>query len=489
MSSAPSTTVRDFDGVHIGGKARTGTAPPIESVDPASGRVWARVGAAGPEQVAEAVDAARECFDTAWSRIEPGERGACLYRLADLLVEHRDTLAALETTDNGKPLRDTTDEITRSARWLRFFAGAADKLYGQTIPMGGGIEVRAYRKPYGVVAAITPWNSPIYQYAWKLGPTLAAGNTVVLKPSELAPVTATVLAGLVGEAGFPPGTVNVVAGDRAVGAALVDAAGVDKVTFTGGTGTGRAVAAAAGRRLVPATLECGGKTPLLVFADADFDVALDIAARVGFRSAGQSCAQVSRVLVARPVYDRFVERLAERARALRVGDPSASDTDIGPVISAAARDRIVASVEAATTAGHRLVAGGTTQPERDGFFVTPTVFADVEPDAALWRAEIFGPVVAAAPFDGEDEAIALANDADYGLVAAVCTNDAHRAARVAHAMQTGVVCVNTYRPGHWQVPYGGRKNSGFGLENGLEAMHEYSVVQTHVVGTSDPGRS
>ncbi|HEV7649759.1 MAG TPA: aldehyde dehydrogenase family protein [Actinophytocola sp.] len=495
MSSAPSTpvtaaAVRHFDGVHIGGEARPGTAVPIESVDPATGQVWARVSAAGPEQLAEAVAAARHCLDTSWSRVDPGERGACLYRLADLLLDHRDTLAALETTDNGKPLRDTTDEITRSARWLRFFAGAADKLYGQTIPMGRELEVRTYRKPYGVIAAITPWNSPIYQYAWKLGPTLAAGNTVVLKPSELAPVTATVLAGLVGEAGFPPGAVNVVAGDGSVGAALVDAPGIDKVTFTGGTGTGRTVAAAAGRRLIPATLECGGKTPLLVFADADLDLAVDITARVGFRSAGQSCAQVSRVLIARPVYERFLDRLAERARALRVGDPAAAGTDVGPVISAAARDRIVASIEAATRAGHRLVAGGAAQSARAGFFVTPTVFADVGPGSALWRTEVFGPVVAAAAFDGEDEAVALANDSDYGLVAAVCTADANRAARVAHAMETGVVCVNTYRPGHWQVPYGGRKNSGFGLENGLEAMHEYSVPQTHVVGTaSDPRRS
>jgi (Z)-2-((N-methylformamido)methylene)-5-hydroxybutyrolactone dehydrogenase len=225
-----------------------------------------------------------------------------------------------------------------------------------------------------------------------------------------------------------------------------------------------------------------------VFDDADLDLALDIAARVGFRSAGQSCAQVSRMLIARPVYARFLDRLAERAGALRVGDPTAAGTDIGPVISAAARDRIVASIEAASRAGHRLVAGGPARPDGPGFFVTPTVFADVEPGSTLWRTEIFGPVVAAAPFDDENEAVALANDSDYGLVAAVCTADANRAARVAHAMQAGVVCVNTYRPGHWQVPYGGRKNSGFGLENGLEAMHEYSVPQAHVVGTASDSR-
>ncbi|MGH3756716.1 aldehyde dehydrogenase family protein [Actinophytocola sp.] len=494
MSSARRNTTagaREFDGVYIDGEHRTGTAPePVESVDPATGQVWARIDAAGPEQVAEAVAVARRCLDTAWARVEPGERGACLYRLADRLVTHRDMLALLETTDNGKPLRDTREEILRAARWLRFFAGAADKLYGHTIPMGDGLEVRTYRKPYGVIAAITPWNSPIYQYVWKLGPTLAAGNTVVLKPSQLAPVTATVLAGLIDEAGFPPGAVNVVTGDGTVGAALVNSPGVDKVTFTGGTGTARTVAAAAGHRLVPATVESGGKTPLLVFADADLDLAVDIAARVGFRSAGQSCAQVSRVLVARPVYERFLGRFADRAGALRLGDPTAMETDVGPVISAAARDRITASIEAGRRAGHRLIRGGTPVTGRPGFFVTPTIFADAGPDSPLWRAEIFGPVVAVLAFDTEEEAVALANDSDYGLVAAVCTTDTHRAGRVSHALETGVVCVNAYRPGHWQVPYGGRKNSGFGLENGLEAMHEYSVPQTHVVGTaSDSGRS
>ena len=489
MSSAPSRTdaLPRYDGVHIAGAPVADTGGPvIESIDPATGEVWATVTAAGPDEVAAAVAAARRCLDREWSRVDPGERGVRLRRLADLLLDRRESLARLESIDNGKPIRDTVDEIARAARWLRFFAGAADKLYGDTIPMGDGLEGRTYRKPFGVVAAITPWNSPIYQYAWKLGPLLACGNTVVLKPSELAPVTATLLAGLVTEAGFPPGTVGVIAGDGAAGAALVAHPGIDKVTFTGGGGTARAVAAAAGANLTPLTLECGGKAPLLVFADCDLDLAVGIAARVGFRSAGQSCAQVSRILVERPVFDEFVDRLRLRVLALRVGHPLDPTTEVGPLISRASADRVLASVERGRQAGYRLVCGGTRPASAPasgpGFYVTPTVFADPDPASSLWRDEIFGPVVAALPFDTEDEAVALANDVDYGLVAGLCTNDIGRGSRVAHALDVGVVCVNTYRPGHWQLPYGGRKGSGYGLENGLEAMREYSVVQTHVVG-------
>ncbi len=391
--------------------------------------------------------------------------------------------AELESRDNGKPLRDTLGEVQRAVEWFTFFAGAADKIGGEELPIRPNSLAYTRREPVGVVGAILPWNSPILLYSWKLGPALAAGNAIVLKPAEQTPVSAMELAKLIGEAGFPPGVVNVAPGYGAVaGVGLAAHSGVNKISFTGSHATARKIMQAAAGNLKRLTFECGGKSPHIVFADADVERALVVATQSAFRSTGQSCSLGSRLFVQRPLYPEFVERIAERARRIRVGMPLDRSTHIGPQTSAEQLAKTQSYIALGEQEGARLVAGGRRPKGFDrGYFIEPTVFAGVDNRSRLAQEEIFGPVLAVIPFDTEEEAITLANDVEYGLVAGLWTSDVSRAHRVAGALEAGLVTVNTFRTTHPMLPYGGYKMSGLGRENGMEAIHHYTELKTVVV--------
>lgn len=482
------TDIRRYPNLFIGGewtKPHSGRA--IDSIDPATEQVWAQVAEADEVDVDRAVDAARAALGGQWSRLTASKRGDLMLRLATLLRERVQGLAELESRDNGKPLRDTKGEVLRAADWLQYYAGAADKIQGATIPYRPDAHSYTRLEPVGVVGAILPWNSPISLYSWKLGPALAAGNTVVLKPAELTPVTAQELASLIQEAGFPPGVVNVVPGyGSTAGRALVNHPGVDKISFTGEHTTGQKIMAAAAATLKRVSLECGGKSPHIVFEDANLDRALVVATHSAFRSTGQSCSIGSRLFLQRPIYEEFVRRLAERAGRIRIGPPLDPRTHIGPQTSAHQLEKTLRMIQTAKSSGARLVTGGGRPAGLDrGYYVEPTIFADADNGSDLAQHEVFGPVLAVMPFDTEDEVVALANDVDYGLLAGLWTSDVSRAHRLAAQLKAGTVSVNTFRPIHWTLPYGGYKLSGIGRENGLEALHEFVEVKTVVIDFAD----
>ena len=476
----------NFDRLLIGGEwvaAHSGSA--IRSIDPSTEDVWIEVASADATDVDAAVAAARAALKGKWGGLTPTARGALLARLADLVRQNAPALAEIESRDNGKPLRDTLGEVQRSADWLTFFAGAADKLNGLQIPYRTDAVAYTRNEPVGVVAAILPWNSPISLACWKLGPALATGNTVILKPAEQTPASLVSLGRLAMEAGFPAGVVNVLPGDGVVGAALSAHTGVDKVSFTGSHATARRIMQAASVNLKRCSFECGGKSPFIVFADADFDKALSVAVHSAFRSTGQSCSAASRMFVERPIYERFAAGLTERAARIRVGAALDPKTHIGPHTSAEQRDKTESYIALGKEEGGRLlVGGGRPAGFERGYFVQPTVFADVDSRSRLAQEEVFGPVVAVMPFDGEEEAIALANDSDYGLVGGLWTSDVSRAHRVAGRIETGLVSVNTFRPVHFMLPYGGFKLSGIGRENGFDAMREFTETRTIVIDLS-----
>lgn len=480
--------VRQYPKLFIGGEwTEPHSGRLIDSVDPATEEVWAQVAEADEVDVDRAVEAARSALGGPWTRLAASKRGDLMLRLATLLRERVSVLAELESRDNGKPLRDTKGEVLRAADWLQYYAGAADKIQGATIPYRPDAHAYTRLEPVGVVGAILPWNSPISLYSWKLGPALAAGNTVVLKPAELTPVTAQELASLVQEAGFPSGVINVVPGYGPIaGNALVKHRDVDKISFTGEHSTGQKIMAAASATLKRVSLECGGKSPHIVFADANLDRALVVATHSAFRSTGQSCSIGSRLFLQRPIYEEFLGRLAERAGRIRIGPPLDPRTHIGPHTSGQQLDKTMRMIQAAKSSGARLVAGGGRPAGFDrGYYVEPTIFADVDNDSDLAQHEVFGPVLAVMPFDTEDEVVALANEVDYGLLAGLWTSDVSRAHRMAAQLKAGTVSVNTFRPIHWTLPYGGYKRSGIGRENGLEALHEFIEVKTVVVDFAD----
>jgi aldehyde dehydrogenase (NAD+) len=479
--------VERHDALFVGGEwvsARSGRT--ISSVDPATEQVWAEVAEADAADVDAAVAAARSALSGPWAACTPAARGALLLRLADLVRRDADVLAAVESRDNGKPVRDTRGEMMRAADWFTYFAGAADKVLGAQVPLGPTAHAYTRREPVGVVGAILPWNSPISLSSWKLAPALAAGNAVVLKPAELTPVSALYLARLVSEAGFPPGVVNVVPGyGEVAGAALAAHPDVDKISFTGEHSTAQKIQAAAAGTMKRCSFECGGKSPFLVFDDADVDRALTVAVHSAFRSTGQSCSLASRVFVARGVYKRFAQDLAERAARIRVGHPADPRTQIGPHTSQAQLAKTLSYVESGRADGFRLLTGGGRPEGFDrGYYVSPAVFADVDNSSRLAQEEVFGPVLSVIPFDTEDEAVAMANDSRYGLVGGLFTSDVGRAHRVAGRLQCGLVSVNTFRPIHPALPYGGFKLSGLGRENGLEVLDEYTETKSVVVDLS-----
>jgi len=465
----------------------------LEATNPYTREVFATIPDASSADVRAAVAAARTAFETTWCKVSGAERARLMHRLADLIEERADELGRLESTDNGKILRETSGQARFAARNYRFFAGYADKLYGRTIPLDTPASLDyTLREPVGVAALITAWNSPMQLLANKLAPALAAGNTVVIKPSEHASATTLELANLIAAAGFPPGVVNIVSGGVEAGTALVTDAQLGRISFTGSVPTGQAIAAAAARTLVPVTLELGGKSPNIVFPDADLHRAVTGALIGIFSAGGQTCIAGSRLLVHGAIYDEVVSAIAARAKAIRLGDPLAPATQMGPVANQPQYRRIRELVAAGKESGATMVAGDEALGAElaRGLFVRPTVFAGVSNTAGLAREEIFGPVLSIIRFEDDDEAVTLANDSEFGLASAIWTNDLARAHRVARRLVAGTVWVNTYRASAAQAPFGGVRRSGYGRERGREALDEYLRTKNVMIdlsgSTSDP---
>lgn len=470
----------------------SGDGETFPAINPYTQTAWARIPQASVQDVVDAVDAAATALRQGWRSLPGIERGKLVVRLAELIERDADRLALLETTDNGKVIRETHSQMFGAARQLRFYAGYADKHWGQSIPLDRpGVLDFTVNQPAGVVALITAWNSPVSLLSNKLAPALATGNTVVVKPSEHASATTLEIAKLVDEAGFPPGVVNVVTGDHRVGEALCAVPAVRRISFTGSPGVGRQIAAAAGARLVPVTMELGGKSPNMIFADADLDKAIVGALAGIFAASGQTCVAGSRLLVQRPVYDQVVTALVTRARQIVLGDPSDPATEMGCVANEAQFTRILAMIDRAIADGAQLATGGAKADGpglSQGYFIEPTIFIDVEPGSELAQEEVFGPVLSIIPFDEEHEAIDIANQSRYGLAAGVWTNDVTRALRITQELDAGTVWVNTYRTAGVQAPSGGVKDSGFGRERGEAVLAEYTTIKNVMIDYSGANR-
>jgi acyl-CoA reductase-like NAD-dependent aldehyde dehydrogenase len=445
--------------------------------NPTTGGVWGTFALAGPAEVDRAVKAASAAFRGPWGALSPTRRGRLLMKWGERIAAHADRIAAIETGQNGKLFAEMRAQARIAEDWLYYFGGLADKIEGTVIPLDRQtIFNYTLREPLGVVAVITPWNSPTFIAVMSLAPALAAGNTIVLKPSEITSASSIELARLAEEAGIPPGVVNVVTGFRETGEALVDHPQVAKVSFTGSVGAGRAIAARAGQRLVSCMLELGGKSPNIVFDDANLDQAEAGVLAGIFAAAGQTCVAGSRAYIHQPIYDTLVDRLVRRAQQITLGDPMLAATQMGPVATKMQLEKDESMVQRAVSEGAAVLCGGA-RPQLaefpDGYFYQPTIVHQAAKDSFLMRNEVFGPVLAVTPFRDEAEALALANDTEFGLAAGVWTRDVNRAHKMARALEAGTVWVNTYRALTFNSPFGGYKSSGIGRQNGIEAVQQY----------------
>ncbi|WP_284316299.1 aldehyde dehydrogenase [Labrys miyagiensis] len=462
----------------------------IESFDPTTGESWYHLAEADAADVDAAVAAASAAFrNPAWRRMTQTDRGRLVRKLADLVLEHADELAAIETRDNGKLIKEMRAQMRAMPDSYHYFAGMADKLQGETIPVNK-LDMLNFnmREPLGVVGMITPWNSPLMLLTGTLAPCLAIGNTVVIKPSEHATASTLALAELITEAGFPAGVVNVVTGTgRSAGEALTRHPGVAKYVFTGSTDTGRRIAANAAANLVPCSMELGGKSPHVVFADVDIEHAVNGVVSGVFAAAGQSCVAGSRCFVEASVYDRFVEALIARTGRVKVGHPMREETDIGPLALSSQLTKVESYVASGVREGARIAAGGK-RPQADelarGWYFEPTVMVEAQNDMAFMRDELFGPIVGIMPFSSEEEMITLANDTRYGLASGIWTQNIDRAMRFANRIDAGTVWINTYRSSSFMSANGGFKESGYGRRGGFEVMREFSRLKNIIVDYS-----
>ncbi|KAL1901806.1 mitochondrial aldehyde dehydrogenase [Sporothrix stenoceras] len=457
----------------------------LTSINPTDESEIVSVYAATAADVDTAVAAARAALNSpAWGELPASDRGKLMHKLAELVEAHRETLATIETWDNGKPYTVARDEdLTEVAETLRYYAGYADKRFGQVIETTPDKFAYTVREPVGVCGQIIPWNYPLSMAAWKLGPALACGNAVVLKPAEQTPLSILYFANLVVEAGFPPGVINILNGAGAVtGAALATHPKVDKIAFTGSTATARQIMKMASGTLKNITLETGGKSPLLVFGDADLDLAVEWSHGGIMSNQGQICTATSRILVHESVYDKFLEAFQKQVKAIsKVGDPFAEETFQGPQVTKAQYERVLSYVDVGKNEGATLLTGGAAAKAASasgkGFFVEPTVFTDVKPTMRIFQEEVFGPFVVIGKFSSEQEAIALANNTEYGLGAALFTTDLTRAHRVAKKLEAGMVWVNSSNDSDWRIPFGGVKQSGIGRELGEAGLEAYSTIK------------
>ena len=464
----------------IGGRWITPqTGNTIDLINPSDGSELTAIAAGGAEDIDAAVAAARSAFDTSWSQTTATDRGRMLSKLSALVLEHSAYLAELEALDVGKPLKQAHADAIALARYMEFYGGAADKLHGETLPYQQGYTVYTLREPHGVTGHIVPWNYPMQIIGRSVGAALAMGNACVLKPAEEACLTALAFADLAGKAGLPDGVLNVVPGTgQSAGAALAAHGGIDHLSFTGSVITGQRVQAAAAQHVVPVTLELGGKSPQVVFEDADLNAALPFLINAGIQNAGQTCSASSRILVQRGLYEQVVERMSERYQSL-TARPAMADGDLGPLISARQQGIVNGFLEQASDLTCAAKGQIAEDAPKGGSYVAPHLFADVAPTHALARDEVFGPVQVVIPFEDEAEAIAIANGTNYGLVASVWTRDGERQMRMAKALRSGQVFINNYGAGGGvELPFGGRGLSGHGREKGFEALYGFSALKT-----------
>jgi acyl-CoA reductase-like NAD-dependent aldehyde dehydrogenase len=454
----------------------------LEVINPATEEAIAEVASAEQADVDAAVAAARTALDGPWGKLSARERGRLVWTIGERLMERADEIARLETLHNGKPIFESRQiEVPAAAECFQYYAGWADKIHGETIPVKGNYLTYTLREPVGVIAAIVPWNFPLLLTSWKVAPALACGNTVIIKPASQTPFTALALAEIAAEVGLPPGVLNVITGPGSkVGQMLVEHPGIDKIAFTGDTSTGRQIMSGSAATLKKITLELGGKSPNIVFPDADLDAAIRGATTGIFYGKGEVCAAGSRLLVDRSIKSEFIDKVAARAKKMSPGDPMDPKTRLGAVASKKQLETDLRYIEVAKKEGAQLVAGGGRADigTGKGYFLQPTVFDHVTPEMTIAREEIFGPVLAAIEFGDVDEAIARANDSSYGLAAAVWTKDIKKAHYVARKLQAGTVWINTYNIYDTAAPFGGYKQSGFGREMSVHALEHYTQVKS-----------